>query len=171
MSVPQLLESPLVSFNQRSDLIMIYLSNIFSLVPAKSKPKVETASAPLKAPCRFGTGCTKVASGQCPFSHPFVPKSQQSSFAQTTQCRFGAGCTRATCHFQHPPGRVLPGTFHRGLAENGPTVAVPTPEAGSIGAPSPHRSVVFNRPTPAAGAEKEKGETKEGENAVVEATA
>ena len=78
----------------------------------------------------------------CPYSHPFVPSKTQQP------CRFGAACTRANCAFQHPPGRVLPGSFHRGLAENTPVVPVGTPETGSIGGPSPHRSVVFNKPVP-----------------------
>ncbi|EJD08063.1 uncharacterized protein FOMMEDRAFT_138089 [Fomitiporia mediterranea MF3/22] len=141
-------------------------------VPIKPKPKVEAAApSPPKPPCRYGANCTKVASGQCPFSHPFIPKST-SSHAATTQCRFGAGCTRATCPFQHPPGRVLPGTFHRGLAENAPTVTVPTPETGSIGGPSPHRSVVFNKSATTA-TDKEQSEQKESEGAgaTVEAAA
>lgn len=40
---------------------------------------------------------------------------------------------------------MLPTTFHRGLAPNGPMVHIPNPETGSMG-PSPHRSVTFNNP-------------------------
>ena len=88
-------------------------------------------------PCRFGATCTRP---NCTFSHP--PRPSHNHFAQ--QCRFGAGCTRAQCPFQHPEGRVLPSSFHRGLATTGPMVNVPTPEPGSMGGPSPHRSVTFN---------------------------
>ena len=68
---------------------------------------------------------------------------------------------------------MLPGTFHRGLAENAPNVTVPTMEGGSINVPSPHRTVVFNRPVAAAaaGEKKKESEKKEGEGAVVEAAA
>lgn len=85
-------------------------------------------------PCRFGAACTRLG---CTFSHP----PRQTHFA--TQCRFGAGCTRAQCPFQHPEGRVLPSTFHRGLAATGPMVNVPTPETGSMGS-SQNRSMTFN---------------------------
>ncbi|KAI0364388.1 hypothetical protein BV20DRAFT_922122, partial [Pilatotrama ljubarskyi] len=54
-------------------------------------------------------------------------------------CRFRAGCTRATCPFQHPEGRVLPTACHRGLATSGEMVNMPTPETGSVGAPSSHK--------------------------------
>ncbi|KAF7351154.1 hypothetical protein MSAN_01678100 [Mycena sanguinolenta] len=64
-------------------------------------------------------------------------------FAQP--CHFGSACTRADCHFQHPEGRVLPTTFHRGLSTSTPLVSVPTPETGSMGATSHHRSVTFNQ--------------------------
>ena len=67
----------------------------FSVVAPKSTPKPEAQTA-LKPPCRFGSNCTKVALGTCPYSHPFVPKSTASA----VQWRFGAGCTRADCHFQ-----------------------------------------------------------------------
>ena len=88
-------------------------------------------------PCRFGSACTRP---NCAFSHP--PRPSHNHFAQ--QCRFGAGCTRAQCPFQHPEGRVLPSSFHRGLSTTGPMITVPTPEPGSMGGPSPHRSVTFN---------------------------
>ncbi|KAF8806545.1 hypothetical protein BYT27DRAFT_7101694 [Phlegmacium glaucopus] len=91
-------------------------------------------------PCRFGSACTRPA---CTFSHP--PRPSHNHFAQ--QCRFGAGCTRAQCPFQHPEGRVLPSSFHRGLSTTGPMVNVPTPEPGSMGGPSHHRSVTFNTAT------------------------
>ncbi|KAF9071643.1 hypothetical protein BDP27DRAFT_1391537 [Rhodocollybia butyracea] len=89
------------------------------------------SSSPVQ--CRFGAACTRP---NCSFAHP----QRQSN----VQCRFGTACTRATCQFQHPPGRVLPTTFHRGLSENGPMVTVKTPEPGSMGGPSPHRSATFN---------------------------
>ncbi|KAK7057549.1 hypothetical protein R3P38DRAFT_2841681 [Favolaschia claudopus] len=94
-------------------------------------------------PCRFGAACTR--SG-CTFTHPPSHPSNAAAnnnarFAQP--CHFGAGCTRADCHFQHPEGRVLPTTFHRGLSTTAPLVNVPNPETGSMGAPSPHRSVTF----------------------------
>lgn len=40
---------------------------------------------------------------------------------------------------------MLPSTFHRGLSMNAPIVNVPTPETGSMGAPSPHKSITFNK--------------------------
>ncbi|KAL5504674.1 hypothetical protein ACEPAH_7337 [Sanghuangporus vaninii] len=144
-----------------------------SSIAVKPKPKVDSAPVhALKPPCRYGANCTKAASGSCPFSHPFIPKNT-SIYAQTTQCRFGAACTKATCPFQHPPGRVLPGTFHRGLEESAPTVAVRAPQPGTIGGPSPHRSVVFNKPGQSNAANEEKPtEQKDGnENTVVEAAA
>ncbi|KAH8115314.1 hypothetical protein DFH11DRAFT_1588586 [Phellopilus nigrolimitatus] len=139
-------------------------------VPAKPKP--EPVSTPTKIPCRFGASCLRITSG-CPYSHPYTPKTPStggsSHFGQ--QCRFGAGCTRATCSFQHPPGRVLPGTFHRGLAESAPVVSVPTPETGSMSGPSPHRSVIFNKPaTATSSAKKEEAEKDKKEAAEVEAT-
>ncbi|KAF7428732.1 hypothetical protein PC9H_007963 [Pleurotus ostreatus] len=84
-------------------------------------------------PCRFGASCTRP---NCSFSHP--PRHS------AVQCRFGSGCTRAACPYQHPDGRVLPTSFHRGLSTNAPMVSVPNPEPGSMGAPSPHKSVKFN---------------------------
>jgi hypothetical protein len=88
-------------------------------------------------PCRFGAACTRPG---CNFSHP--ARATHSAVA----CRFGAGCTRANCTFQHPEGRVLPSSFHRGLTTTGPIVNVPTPETGSMGGASQHRSVTFNNP-------------------------
>lgn len=88
-------------------------------------------------PCRFGAACTRPG---CNFSHP--ARATHSAVA----CRFGAGCTRANCTFQHPEGRVLPSSFHRGLSTTGPIVNVPTPETGSMGGASQHRSVTFNNP-------------------------
>ncbi|KAI8973965.1 hypothetical protein BD414DRAFT_468531 [Trametes punicea] len=122
------------------------------------KPSTSVAPAPAPAPaaqqnaipCRYGTACTRPG---CPFAHP--PRQSASHFAQP--CRFGAACTRATCPFQHPEGRVLPSTFHRGLSTSGGLVNVLNPEAGSIGAPSPHKSVSFKKPDGANGtAELEK---------------
>ncbi|KAI6046459.1 hypothetical protein EDC04DRAFT_3006885 [Pisolithus marmoratus] len=91
---------------------------------------------PSTVPCRFGSACTRPG---CPYSHP------RSQYAQP--CRFGSACTRAACPFQHPEGRVLPSTFHRGLGAHAPVVNVTTPPAGSIGVPSPHRSMTFNKGT------------------------
>ncbi|KAI6111970.1 hypothetical protein EDD16DRAFT_1694007 [Pisolithus croceorrhizus] len=91
---------------------------------------------PSTIPCRFGSTCTRPG---CLFSHPRPQHAQQ--------CRFGTACTRATCSYQHPEGRVLPSTFHRGLGAHAPVVNVTTPPAGSIGVPSPHRSVTFNKAT------------------------
>lgn len=54
---------------------------------------------------------------------------------------------------------MLPGMFHRGLSTNTPAVLVPTPETGSMGGPSPHRSVVFNRPVKKAVGADATGET------------
>ncbi|KAL1941474.1 hypothetical protein VTO73DRAFT_7291 [Trametes versicolor] len=95
---------------------------------------------PTAVPCRFGAGCTRAG---CTFSHP--PRQQQTGGHFAQPCRFGAACTRASCPFQHPEGRVLPTTFHRGLAPSGGMVNVPTPETGSIGAPSPHKSMSFKK--------------------------
>jgi nuclear polyadenylated RNA-binding protein NAB2 len=39
----------------------------------------------------------------------------------------------------------LPTSFHRGLGSDAPNVSLMTPQPGSIGAPSPHRSVTFNK--------------------------
>ncbi|KAI6009844.1 hypothetical protein EDC04DRAFT_2871336 [Pisolithus marmoratus] len=102
-------------------------------VPAHPSP---THPHPSTVPCRFGSACTRPG---CPYSHP------RSQYAQP--CRFGAACTRAACPFQHPEGRVLPSTFHRGLGAHAPVVNVTTPPAGSIGVPSPHRSMTFNKGT------------------------
>ncbi|THH04315.1 hypothetical protein EW145_g5610 [Phellinidium pouzarii] len=145
------------------------------------KPKVEPAPTSSKVQCRYGANCLRKTSG-CPYSHPYTPKtSTYGHGAQISQpCRFGAGCTRATCSFQHPPGRVLPGMFHRGLAENAPVVSVPTPETGSMNVPSHNRSVVFNKPGPGPSktnqdAEKERKEAdatiSTSESKTVEATA
>ncbi|KAH0829171.1 hypothetical protein J3R83DRAFT_2682 [Lanmaoa asiatica] len=81
----------------------------------------------------------------CTYSHP---RPTNTHFNQ--QCRFGAACTRAACPFQHPEGRVLPTSFHRGLSTNGPLVSVPTPETGSMSG-SVHRSMTFNVPNKGAG--------------------
>lgn len=105
-------------------------------------PEPVVTHHPTKPHCRYGAGCLRIHSG-CPFTHP---KAASSNAHFNQQCRFGAGCTRAACPFQHPQGRVLPTTFHRGLSTNTPATQVPVPETGSIGAPSPHKSVVFNKP-------------------------
>lgn len=36
--------------------------------------------------------------------------------------------------FQHPEGRVLPSSFHRGLSSDGPLVSVPGAGTGTVGA-------------------------------------
>ncbi|KAI0359628.1 hypothetical protein OH77DRAFT_1472978 [Trametes cingulata] len=122
------------------------------LNPNAEVPKPSTYVSPAPAvqqnavPCRYGASCTRPG---CTFAHP-ARQPASGHFAQP--CRFGAGCTRATCPFQHPEGRVLPTTFHRGLATTGGMVNVPTPETGSMGAPSPHKSMQFNRKADGAGA-------------------
>ncbi|KAH7927458.1 hypothetical protein BV22DRAFT_1060945 [Leucogyrophana mollusca] len=123
--------------------------------PAVNNPGAETQKPPVPSvtvtpshtphtvPCRFGASCTRPT---CTYSHPPRPHAQNNHFAQ--QCRFGAGCTRTTCPFQHPEGRVLPTSFHRGLSSTAPMVNVQPPETGSMGGPSPHRSVTFNSTKP-----------------------
>jgi hypothetical protein len=95
--------------------------------------------------CRYGAACTR---RDCAFQHPASRKlpSSRPPQAQATPCRFGAGCTRTTCPFQHPEGRVLPSTFHRGLSTATPIVSVAAPQTGTMGAASPHKTVVFNKP-------------------------
>ncbi|KAF8633313.1 hypothetical protein AX17_004486 [Amanita inopinata Kibby_2008] len=120
--------------------------------------------------CRFGAACTRP---NCAFTHP----PRNAHYAQP--CRFGAACTRATCPYQHPEGRTLPSTFHRGLSANAPMVTVSTPETGSMGPASPHKSVTFNNSGPGTGVKeklarqmKEIQEKKcEAEKAVKEAEA
>ncbi|KLO17624.1 hypothetical protein SCHPADRAFT_994144 [Schizopora paradoxa] len=128
------------------------------------EPVITHPSKPL---CRYGAGCLRIHSG-CPFTHP---KTASSNGHFNQQCRFGAGCTRAACPFQHPQGRVLPTTFHRGLSTNTPATQVPVPETGSIGAASPHKSVVFNKSTPLAKTAVEAEKKMEKETAEVQAAA
>ncbi|KAI0302381.1 hypothetical protein B0F90DRAFT_211337 [Multifurca ochricompacta] len=93
--------------------------------------------------CRYGASCIR---RDCAFQHPASRKLGNSRpQAQGTPCRFGAACTRAACTFQHPEGRVLPSTFHRGLSTTTPIVSVAAPPTGSMGAPSPHKTVIFNK--------------------------
>ena len=68
---------------------------------------------------------------------------------------------------------MLPTTFHRGLSTTSPVVSVQTPEAGSMGAPSQHRSVKFNNTKGAVEDKLAKLEAKkaEAEKAVAEAEA
>ncbi|KAI0941719.1 hypothetical protein AcW1_003529 [Taiwanofungus camphoratus] len=104
------------------------------VAPVPPNPQPQT-------PCRYGVTCTRP---NCPYLHPPRPSATLKTHSNQP-CRFGAACTRATCPFQHPEGRVLPSTFHRGLSMNAPIVNVPTPETGSMGAPSPHKSITFNK--------------------------
>ena len=131
--------------------------------PTPSTPHVHSQLANT-IPCRFGAGCAKPL-GTCTFSHP--PRHQAQP--QTVPCRFGAGCTRATCLFQHPPGRVLPSTFHRGLSET-------TSVTNTAGAASQHRSVKFNSNANSKEAVEEKlkrleAQKAEAQKAVAEAKA
>ncbi|KAF7321530.1 hypothetical protein MKEN_00673900 [Mycena kentingensis (nom. inval.)] len=111
-------------------------------------PPVAHHAPPVPAPpaggvaCRFGAGCTRPG---CAFTHPPKHPSNIANNPHYAQpCRFGSGCTRSDCLFQHPEGRVLPNSFHRGLASSTPLTKVPNPETGSIGAPSHNKSVKFN---------------------------
>ncbi|KAH9036152.1 hypothetical protein EDB85DRAFT_2073270 [Lactarius pseudohatsudake] len=111
-------------------------------------PTAAPASAPPfgNAYCRYGAGCTR---RDCAFQHP-ASRAKLGNIrpqSQAAPCRFGAGCTRATCPFQHPEGRVLPSTFHRGLSTTTPIVSVTAPQTGTIGAASPHKTVIFNKPS------------------------
>jgi len=56
---------------------------------------------------------------------------------------------------------VLPNTFHKGLSSSAPMVSVQAPETGSIGAPSPHKSVTFNKTSMPATAEELQKRMKE----------
>ncbi|KAH9976202.1 hypothetical protein BGW80DRAFT_1291913 [Lactifluus volemus] len=106
-------------------------------------PPIPTPPPQSSVHCRYGAGCTR---RDCTFQHPASRKLGNSRpQAQATPCRFGAGCTRATCPFQHPEGRVLPSTFHRGLSTTTPMVSVAAPQTGSMNAPSPHKTVIFNK--------------------------
>ncbi|CAL1711350.1 unnamed protein product [Somion occarium] len=120
-------------------LQVVHLLISLNPAPEHLKPAHYTPPGPHQTACRFGTACTRP---NCPYQHPPRPSAQP--------CRFGAGCTRANCTFQHPEGRVLPTSFHRGLSTTGGLVTVSTPETGTIGAPSPHKSVKFTR-TPSSG--------------------
>ncbi|KAF9819558.1 hypothetical protein IEO21_02022 [Rhodonia placenta] len=74
----------------------------------------------------------------------------------------------------HPEGRVLPGTFHRGLSTSAPLVSVKTPEAGSMSGLSHNRSVTFNTSKPntnAAVLEKKVREVEEKKNEAEKAVA
>ena len=133
--------NPLGKFQSSKISTLAYLLSSAAEQPAPAATAPHVHHTP--GPCRFGATCTRP---NCTFSHP--PRPSHNHFAQ--QCRFGAGCTRAQCPFQHPEGRVLPSSFHRGLATTGPMISVQTPEPGSMGGPSPHRSVTFNSVTASA---------------------
>lgn len=112
---------------------------LVSVTAEQSIPKASVPTPPVphnSTPCRFGNSCTKPG---CTFSHPRPGPTP-------VPCRFGAACTRAQCPFQHPEGRVLPSAFHRGLSTSGPMINVPTPETGSMGGASHHKSMTFNNP-------------------------
>lgn len=118
----------------------IYINTLRVLAAEQLKPNHYTpppshhSSHQISILCRYGLGCTNP---NCSYQHP----NRQS----TQPCRYGSGCTRATCTFQHPPDRVLPNTFHRGLGTSGGFTTVSSPETGSIGQASPHKSVTFNK--------------------------
>ncbi|KAH9944768.1 hypothetical protein B0H21DRAFT_745748 [Amylocystis lapponica] len=114
-------------------------------------PPQAAAHAHPQTACRYGSACTRQGNG-CPYFHP-TPRPEHKA-PSAVPCRFGAACTRASCVFQHPEGRVLPSTFHRGLSTSAPLVSVQTPETGSMGGPSPHRSITFNKTGSAAQLEK-----------------
>ncbi|KZT72321.1 hypothetical protein DAEQUDRAFT_686029 [Daedalea quercina L-15889] len=136
------------------------------------KPSIYSPPAPpithprpqSQTPCRYGAACTRP---NCTFTHP----SRAPSNASSIPCKFGTACTRANCPFQHPEGRVLPSTFHRGLSTTSPIEKVPTPQTGSIGAPSHNKSVTFNKSQSAAELEKKVKEMEEKKNEVEKAVA
>lgn len=86
-------------------------------------------------------------------------------------CKFGTACTRSNCPYQHPEGRVLPSSFHRGLSATGPIEKVPTPQTGSIGSASYNKSVTFNKSQSAAELEKKLKDMEEKKNAAEKAVA
>ena len=146
------------ALNPSGNLHLPKVSTFAYLSSSAAEQPISVATAPhvhhTLTPCRFGSACTRP---NCTFSHP--PRPSNNHFAQ--QCRFGAGCTRAQCPFQHPEGRVLPSSFHRGLSTTSPIINVPTPEPGSMGGPSPHRSVTFNSAASASVKEKLEQQMKE----------
>ncbi|TFY65452.1 hypothetical protein EVJ58_g1970 [Rhodofomes roseus] len=117
-----------------------------------------------QTPCRFGAACTRP---NCSFAHP----SRAPSNASAISCKFGTACTRANCSFQHPEGRVLPSTFHRGLSTTGAVESVPTPQAGTMGAASHHKSMTFNKSQSAAELSKKVKEMEEKKNEAAKAVA
>lgn len=140
------------------DLVYIFLLDQFTHSSLAALEQLKPVAAVIpppstthsQIPCKFGPACTRVASGNCPYYHPARPSHPKTHSIQP--CRFGTACTRAACPFQHPEGRVLPSTFHRGLSTTGPIINVPTPETGSMNAPSPHKSVTFNKSSSSTGA-------------------
>ncbi|KAI0261252.1 hypothetical protein BC834DRAFT_483270 [Gloeopeniophorella convolvens] len=111
--------------------------------PVASAPPTPAPSSQSSVFCRYGAACTRA---DCAFRHPASRRlGNARPQSQTTPCRFGTACTRASCQFQHPEGRVLPSTFHRGIATTGPMVNVTAPPTGSMGSQSPHKTVVFNK--------------------------
>ncbi len=85
----------------------------------------------------------------------FQSSTSAHSAPRAQPCRYGADGTCARCQFQHLEGRVLPTSSRRGLSAAAPLVNVPTPETGTTGCPSPHKSAKF---TNSAASVKEKSE-------------
>ncbi|KIO29085.1 hypothetical protein M407DRAFT_242772 [Tulasnella calospora MUT 4182] len=93
------------------------------VVPAPSAPAPSTSSAN-QIPCKFDPHCTRAG---CPYYHASKQKAKHPG-SSTTMCRFGTACTRADCSFAHPPGRVLPSQFAKGLNPKATSfVATPKP--------------------------------------------
>lgn len=121
---------------------MRYFASLADLITAAQQPPnaaQQHPTGPKTVSCRFGATCTRP---DCSFSHPTKPTPSQIS----QSCRYGAACTKAACPFKHPEGRVLPNSFHRGLAPSSPSVTIKAPETGSMGTASgPNKSVTFNK--------------------------
>lgn len=96
--------------------------NPTKVVPGPSAPAPSSSSAN-QVPCKFDPHCTRQG---CPYYHASKQKAKHPG-SSTTMCRFGTACTRADCSFAHPPGRVLPSQFAKGLNPKG-TSFVATPK-------------------------------------------